>query len=258
MKLTAILRIKDQMLTIDDCMSKLSTFVDDIIVLDNGSTDGTLEAYRRHPKITQVLHTKEFDEGRDKIMLLEAAKKTGADWILWIDADEIFENHFTREVVEKYMRSKYDRITFRMCNFWLSKTRCRYDGEYYLYTLHPQRSMWRNVPSAYFKNQKIHNGDIMGISGKKFISPYRLKHYGYADKKKIEEKIQTYIKADPNSPRDYLKSIDPNAPRKTFLFIEFQNRFFNHIYILFWKYLCNTLWLVERARLKIMKLSKRK
>ncbi len=46
MKLTAILRIKDQIATIDECMSKLSTIADEIVVVDNGSTDGTIERYK--------------------------------------------------------------------------------------------------------------------------------------------------------------------------------------------------------------------
>ena len=105
MNLVAILRIKDQAATIDECLSKLSKLADQIIVLDNGSTDGTLEAYRRYPKIVNILHTTGFNEGRDKIMLLDEAKKSKADWILWIDADEIFEEHMTRKVMESYMRS---------------------------------------------------------------------------------------------------------------------------------------------------------
>ena len=169
MKLVALLRIKDQILTIDECLAKLSEIVDDIIIVDGGSTDGTKEAYAKHPKVHKVITLLDFNEGRDKRLLHEEAKKLDPDWILWTDADEIFEKHFTREVAEKYMRSRHNRIAFRMCNFWLSRVFCRYDGVYYLYTLHPQRSMWRNLPEAYFKDQKIHNGDILGL-GKLFIS----------------------------------------------------------------------------------------
>lgn len=256
MKLVAILRVKDQISTIDECLAKLSTIADEIVVLDNGSTDGTLEAYKKYSKIVKILQTQGFDEGRDKIMLLEAAKQRNPDWILWTDADEIFERHFTREVAEEYMRSKYHRIVFRMCNFWLSKTECRYDHEYYLYTLHPQRSMWRNIPNAYFRNQKIHNGDIMGVPGKIHISPYRLKHYGYIDKEKIERKMKLYSEEDSNGSRDYARTADGQIRFKTFHFYEFDAASINLVYIMFYKYACNLLWLIERLRQKIVKSAK--
>jgi len=258
MKLTAILRIKDQISTIDGCMSKLSSIADDIMVIDNGSTDGTLSAYGRYPKISKVLHTVGYDEGRDKIMLLEEAKKSGADWIMWIDADEVFEAHFTRDEAQRYMRSGYSRITFRMCNFWLNKERCRCDGNYYLYNLHPQRSMWRNTEGAHFKDQKLHNGDIRGVTGKMFISPYRIKHYGYVDRGKMQEKLDRYLKEDPNGSRDYVELIDPNIPHRTYHFFEFSNPSVNMAYIIAYKYVCNALWYIERLRLKSLKLLKSK
>jgi glycosyltransferase involved in cell wall biosynthesis len=251
MKLIAILRIKDQIDTIDECLSKLSTIADSIIVLDNGSTDGTMEVYGRYPKIIKILRTEGYDEGRDKIMLLEEAKKYSPDWVVWIDADEIFENNFTREVAEKYMQSGYERITFRMCNFWLGKERCICDGQYYLYNLHPQRSMWKNVPEAHFKNQKLHNGDIRGITGKTFLSPYRLKHYGYVDRQKMQEKLDRYLAEDTSGERDYRAFNNPNIPRKTYKFYEFKNDFLNTLYILYYKYTRNVLWYLERAKRKL-------
>lgn len=251
MKLIGILRIKDQIDTIDECLTKLSTIVDELVILDNRSTDGTLDKYKNYQKILKILHTEGYDEGRDKIMLLDEAKKRNPDWIIWIDADEIFENHFTREVAEKYMRSKYNRISFRMCNFWLGKERCRYDGQYYLYNLHPQRSMWKNMEGAYFRNRKLHNGDIFGVEGRQFISPYRLKHYGYVDRKKMQEKLDRYLAEDKTGDRDYIKNIDPNLPFKSFKYYEFKKKKFNLIYIYFYKYLCNILWILERARLKL-------
>ncbi len=253
MKLVGILRIKDQIKIIDACLSKLSQIVDELIIIDNGSTDGTLEAYKKYPKIVQILYTTGYDEGRDKIMLHEEAKKRNPDWIIWTDADEVFEDHFTREVVEGYMNSKYNRITFRMCNFWLSYERCRYDDQYYLYNLHPQRSMWRNEEGAYFRNRKLHNGDIMGVPGKTFVSPYRLKHYGYVDKKEMQMKLDRYLANDQGQDRDYIRFINPSFPSKTYKYREYKNQFINKAYILFYKYLCNILWLAERLRLKIVK-----
>ena len=253
MKLIGILRIKNQIKTIDECLSKLSSIVDELIILDNGSTDGTLEAYKKYPKIKKILYTEGYEEGKNKIMLLEEAKLRNPDWIIWIDADEVFEDHFTREVAEEYMNSKYSRITFRMCNFWLSKERCRFDEHYYLYNLHPQRSMWRNMPGTYFRDRKIHNGDIMGVTGKMFLSPYRIKHYGYVDRVDMQKKLDLYMETDKSGDRDYIRFINPNLPSKTYKYKEYKNKFWNYVYILFYKYLCNTLWFVERIRIKIFK-----
>lgn len=252
MKLAAILRIKDQIATIDECFIKLSEIVDLIVVVDNGSTDGTLEAYKKYPKVVKVLQTEGFDEGRDKILVLDEAKKTGADWILWIDADEVFEKHFTKKVAESYMRSKYNRVSFRMCNFWMNRKDCRYDGNYFLYTLHPQRSMWRNLPSAYFKNLKIHNGDIQGVPGPTLISPYRLKHYGYADPKKALQKMDLYQKVDPDGTRDYDILINPKYIHKTFRFHELDSRIVNRLYIALYKMTCNLLWFGVRVYKKLV------
>ena len=251
MKLVAILRVKDEIRVINECLTKLSQVVDEIIMLDNGSTDGTLEAFKNYPKITKVLHSQGYDEGRDKVMLLEEAKKVKADWILWIDGDEVLEKHFTREVAHKYMCSGYNRVMFRMSNFWLSRERCIYDGQYYLYNLHPQRSMWRNVEGAYFRNRKLHNGDIMGIIGKTLLSPYRIKHFGYVDKQKMQEKFDRYLAEDKTGERNYGIFNDSNVPRHTYKFVEFDNRYLNLAYIFFYKYLCNVLWYIERLRLKL-------
>jgi len=253
MKLVAILRAKNEILVIRNCLSRLSELVNEIIVLDNGSTDGTLNAYKEFPKVVKILQTEEYHEGRDKILLLEEAKKRNPDWILWIDSDEIFEKHFTRNVIEKYMQSKHNRITFRLCHFWQSEKRCRIDKVFFLYSLHPQRSMWRNVPVAYFKDQKMHNGDIRGIKGGYYISPYRLKHYGYVFKEKTKNKMNAYEKIDKSGDRVY-DHLDPQKKFLTYPFFEFNNKTINYLWILFFKYLCNILWLWLRLILKIKKL----
>ena len=195
-----MLRIKNQIQTIDECLSRLSDLVDEIVIVDNGSTDGTLDVYKKFPKIVSVEKTIGFDEGRDKILAHKLAKKRNPDWILWIDGDEVFEKSLTRKHLDEYMRkTKVDVVWFRLFHFWKSKKRFRIDGKWLFYTSQPQRVLWRNVPEAYFKNIKFHNGAILGLKGKQQISTYRLKHFGYLNSLQLKQKFQTYdkLRADP-------------------------------------------------------------
>ena len=252
MKLIAILRIKDEILYIERCLSRLTSLVDEIIILDNGSTDGTLDVYPKFSKIVKVLQTEGFDEGRDKIMLLDAAKKRNPDWILWIDGDEEMEESLDRSVLDSYMNSKYNKVSFRMCNFWLSEKLYRIDGKYFGYTLHPQRSMWRNIETAYFRDRLIHNGDIFGIDKPFFVSPYRIKHYGYANAEKMRKKYELYKAVDKSSSRDY-EHLNPDVSTIRIPYISFKNKIANKIFIGFYKVVISLVQLVYRIFCKIAK-----
>lgn len=187
MKLIAILRIKNAILTIEECLTNLSQLCDEIVIVDNGSTDGTLAVYKRFPKIVKIAQTRGFDESRDRNLVLALARRRRPDWLLWIDADEVFEPKLAREVLEKYMVTPgLNRVRFRMFNFWLSKEKFRVDSKWLFYTARPQRSMWRDTPEAHFSERKFHGGEILGIEGKSIVSPYRIKHFGYVGRKQIE------------------------------------------------------------------------
>jgi len=200
MKLVAMLRIKNQILTIKECLTKLSELVDEIVVVDNGSTDDTFQAYKEFSKVVKIKKTKGFHEGRDKCLAHKLAKRRKPDWILWIDGDEIFEKATSREDLKKYMQdSTHNLVKFRMYNFWLSKIRYRVDGIWGRYNSFPQRQMWRNLSSAYFRNIPFHNGGIMGVPGRHLTSLIRLKHYGFIRQEQIKAKNDTYekMKNDP-------------------------------------------------------------
>jgi glycosyltransferase involved in cell wall biosynthesis len=208
MKLVAMLRIKNQKLTIRECLDKLSQLVDEIVIVDNGSTDGTLDIYSKFSKIVKINKTSGFNEGRDKILAHKMAKSRKPDWIIWIDGDEIFEKSTTRLDFDKYMHNpNINRVTFRMYNFWMSEKHYRVDGIWHRYTAFPQRSLWRNLPQAFFENIPFHSGDVKGLPEKTIISPIRLKHFGYITKTQIKNREITYGKLK------YLKQSQKTLPR---------------------------------------------
>ena len=255
MKIVAILRTKNSLFVLDECLTKLSSLVDEIIILDNGSTDGTLDVVKKFPKVVQIIFnddTNNFHEGRDMNLLLTEAKKRNPDWITMAWPDEVFEKHLTRNIIDGYMHSRYNCVNFRMCHFWLSMRYCRYDRRWLKYTLAPQRQMWRNLSEAYFNDVVIHPGMIRGINSKIYVSPFRIKHYGYVDKENVVSKMKVFKKADPDGDEKYRPS-DMEHKESTehvlrYPFIEPENRVLNYVYILFYDFCCNVLWVLLKIK----------
>ncbi|KKR88701.1 MAG: family 2 glycosyl transferase [Candidatus Yanofskybacteria bacterium GW2011_GWA1_44_21] len=256
MKIVAILRTKNSLLKLEDCLEKLSELMDEIIIMDNGSTDGTIEVFKKFPKIAQVLYrddTGNFHEGRDMNILLEEAKKRNADWITMAWPDEVFEKNLTRAILEKYMRQHtYDCIGFRMCHFWQSMKYCRFDRDWFFYTLRPQRFMWRNVEGTYFKDVVIHPGGIQGITTPVRTVPFRIKHYGYVSKADVDRKLEVFKKSDPTKLYKYVTADFENKESREHVlrypFIEMENKSINYSYILAYKWLCDALLIAVKTK----------
>lgn len=87
MRVTAVLIVRDESAFISDCLASLEGIVDEIVVVDTGSTDDTIEKASRFPvKLHRFEWRHDFSAARN--FALEQA--TG-DWILYIDADERLE-----------------------------------------------------------------------------------------------------------------------------------------------------------------------
>lgn len=197
-KFVVMLRVKDGIMFVDEWLECMSKIADEVVVLDNGSTDGTYEKLASHPLVTDIIRTEGYNEGRDKNMLYERLRQRKPDWCLWIDVDEIFEPGFTRLEVEKLMRSKYiNKYAFRRFHF--------IDREYFAgswfrlnYTAGHDRVMWRENTSGYFENKVLDLPNIKGIKGLQYNTSFRLKHLGYINKELVDKKADIYRAITPD------------------------------------------------------------
>ena len=113
-----MLRIKDGKFWLNDWLACYEKIADDIIVLDNDSTDGSYEILKAHPKVTSIVRTTGYHEGRDKNLMYAEVKKFKPDWCIWVDVDEIFEPGLTRKHFDKLMNSKLvNKFAFRRFHF---------------------------------------------------------------------------------------------------------------------------------------------
>lgn len=84
-QVTAAVLCKNESRCIERCLSSITPAVDEILVIDTGSTDNTLEIVKTFPK-ARIVHFEWCDD-------FSAARNFGlkhinTEWVIWIDADE--------------------------------------------------------------------------------------------------------------------------------------------------------------------------
>jgi glycosyltransferase involved in cell wall biosynthesis len=258
-KLVAHLRVKDGIFFIEKWLAAMTSLADEIVVVDNGSTDGTYEILKAHPKVVEVLRTEGFHEGRDKLLLYEAARRRKPDWNVWLDVDEIFENRLTRSDLEAMMAAPRANIyKFRSFHFKYDLRHFEASLDSLLYQSGYPRHMWREMPSAHFSGDYMHNGGIYGVQGLPRYSKFRVMHIGQLDEF-IEYRIQKYkdvmrLDSDPKNQAMYERCLrelqNRNFPvwrwyeyQERPVYVTFQKLFFDVLFVLngVWKRL-SQLW----------------
>ena len=94
LKVTACLIVHNEARVLERCLKSLSSFVDELCVVDSGSKDGSVEIARRYGARIKVRTSLADSRGRlrDFAAARNAALSMASDgWILSIDADEVLE-----------------------------------------------------------------------------------------------------------------------------------------------------------------------
>lgn len=191
-KFVVMLRVKDGIFFLPEWLACFERLADEIVALDNGSTDGTYEMLHAHPKVVSVIRTEGYHEGRDKNQLYAEVRKRNPEWCLWIDVDEIFEPQLTRAHFDRLMaRPNVYKYGFRRFHF--------IDREYFAgswfrlnYSSGHDRVMWRESPTGYFQDLVIDSPNVKGIRGWQVNTNFRLKHLGYISKELVDKKADIY------------------------------------------------------------------
>jgi glycosyltransferase involved in cell wall biosynthesis len=255
-KFIVMLRVKDGISFLPEWLSCFEKLADEILALDNGSTDGTFEVLQKHPKVVQVIRTEGYNEGRDKNLLYAHVRTRKPDWCLWVDVDEIFEPSFSRSDIERMMRRKFvNKYAFRRFHFIDYE---HFAGSWFRlnYSSGHDRVMWREAPTGYFQDLILDSPNIKGISGLKVNTRFRLKHLGYINKDLVDKKASLY--------RTLISAEKAPALSKMYLHNERRIRWHdnpNHAKVVLINGLLNILQfknLILRARIKVSQLAQEK
>jgi glycosyltransferase involved in cell wall biosynthesis len=92
--LVGLTRVRNESLIIEDTIQHMLGYCDRVLLFDDASTDGTADIAAGFDKV-EVFRGKEWSatgrqwlETAHRALLLEAARKRGAEWCLYMDADE--------------------------------------------------------------------------------------------------------------------------------------------------------------------------
>jgi len=200
-KLTAMMVVRNEAgRYLREVLEDLSEWVDEIVILDDASDDDTpsictgchkVVRFERNSLPMFINH-----EGKLRARLWTMVEETGPDWILAIDADELFEPRMRHEVRDLINQVEYDAVEFRLFDFWGCLSHYRVDGEWNpwnrfvrLLVRHVpgRRCTWPDVPIHVGRWPLEYRGPLLT-----FHSDIRVKHLGWVRADEHRSKYELY------------------------------------------------------------------
>ena len=176
--LSVIIITKDEAGIIAECLASVA-WADEIIVLDSGSEDNTVEICRCY---TDNVH--ETDWPGFGVQKQRALEKATGDWVLSIDADEIVTEALQAEIKQAIQQEGIDGYELPRLTSYCGQP-IRYGGWWPDYVL---RLFKRG--SGQFTDSLVH--EIIKVEGKVGRLKKPLVHTSYVDLEEVLAKVNTY------------------------------------------------------------------
>jgi tetratricopeptide (TPR) repeat protein len=198
-RITACLIVKNEEKHLARCLKSIQGIVDEIIVVDTGSNDRTIEiAGSFGARVSQFEWRDDFAAARN-----ESLKFATGEWILWIDADEELTPDSRSSVERAIVRPQFGGFAIEITNFTDD------DSDDALYVHRPIR-LFRNLPGIQFEG-RIHEQIAPSIAAQKLpwahLPGARLLHNGYrpsemAERGKVDRTVKLIGKVLADNPTD--------------------------------------------------------
>jgi len=191
-------------------------FADEIVVVDSFSTDGTVEAIKKHKDvILKQYHFQNFSAQRNFAISLSSN-----DWVLFIDTDERITDDLKKEILQS-VKKPDDIVTFGFYRrFYMKDTPLKYSG----FQSEKIYRLFHKKHATYDVDKFVH--ETLLINGRSKMFRNRLLHYSYTSEKAFKEKLTHYAKL--RAKELFIKKIEPNYFH---FYIKPPFRFFKHFVI---------------------------
>jgi glycosyltransferase involved in cell wall biosynthesis len=196
MQISACLIVKNEEQNIRHCLDSIVNCVDEIIITDTGSTDGTLGIINEY---AENYNMKIFvDEWRNDFSFHrnETIKHATGDWILVIDADEELINGIALKELLPQVEANINACRITLYDMQNGNVSVEFDSD----------RIFRNGKIRY--EGIVHNSPVWGDNRVCYLKNIALRHYGYdisEEKKqaKFERTTSLLLKSIEKTPGDY-------------------------------------------------------
>jgi dolichol-phosphate mannosyltransferase len=111
LKLLIAIPVFNELKYVGRVLDKVKQFCDQILVFDDGSTDGTRDLLARRDDIHLLLHPENRGYGQSIIGAFKWADARGYDWVITMDCDEQHEPEMIPEFIRHICTDRWDIIS---------------------------------------------------------------------------------------------------------------------------------------------------
>ena len=111
MRLLIAIPVHNEQKYVDAVLDKVRTFHDDVLVVDDGSTDDTPNILARRTDVATIRHPVNRGYGQSLIDAFAYAERKGYDWVITMDCDEQHEPAMIPEFVRQIGTDQWDLIS---------------------------------------------------------------------------------------------------------------------------------------------------
>lgn len=190
--------------------------LDALFVLDDCSTDGTVAAVRKH---TPYVWVRDRNRGKhyeieNMMFLVDRCKEVGAQWMLWMDIDEVLTRNageIMKRLMEEGDKQGWSSVYFPEYNLWKTPRWRRRDMGWSCST--GWARLWKNDGIMFFEQGNAVGAHLQLWPRCLDRNSFRTEevavlHYGYASKENLDTKWEEYTRLDSRRLFLYTRMLD--------------------------------------------------
>jgi glycosyltransferase involved in cell wall biosynthesis len=112
--ISAVVLTKNEEINLPVCLPHLSGWVDDLVVVDSGSTDQTVSLAEDYGARVYLHRMQDFVISKQRNWALSNCD-IRSEWILFVDADEVITSSLKQEIDSKITSAPDEIVGFRLC-----------------------------------------------------------------------------------------------------------------------------------------------